>query len=69
MKWFETDSLVYRYTHYRLLHHDINIIKSVSGREGSASIPIQNNLEDGVRYNSVYEIEMASGLVKRKDDK
>jgi hypothetical protein len=30
---------------------------------------IQNNLEDGVRYNSVYEIEMASGLVKRKDDK
>lgn len=30
---------------------------------------IQNNLEDGVRYNDVYEIEMASGLVKRKDDK
>ena len=30
---------------------------------------IQNNLEDGIRYNSVYEIEMASGLVKRKDDK
>jgi hypothetical protein len=28
---------------------------------------IQNNLEDGVRYNSVYEIEMESGLVKRKD--
>jgi len=34
MKWFETDSLVYRYTHYFLLHQDINIIKSVSGREG-----------------------------------
>jgi hypothetical protein len=30
---------------------------------------IQNNLEDGIRYNSVYEIERASGLVKRKDDK
>ena len=30
---------------------------------------IQNNLEDGIRYNSVYEIEMASGVVKRKDDK
>ena len=41
MKWFETDSLVYRYTHYRLLQHDINIIKSLWGREGSASIPIQ----------------------------
>jgi hypothetical protein len=30
---------------------------------------VQNNLEDGIRYNSVYEIEMSSGLVKRKDDK
>jgi hypothetical protein len=29
---------------------------------------VQNNLEDGIRYNSVYEIEMSS-LVKRKDDK
>jgi hypothetical protein len=28
---------------------------------------IQNNLEDGASYDSVYEIEMASGLVKRKD--
>jgi hypothetical protein len=30
---------------------------------------IQNNLEDGASYDSVYEIEMASGLVKRKDDR
>ena len=30
---------------------------------------VQNNLEDGIRYNSVYEIEMSSGLVTRKDDK
>ena len=30
----KTDSLVYHYTHYSLLHYDINIIKSVSGREG-----------------------------------
>jgi hypothetical protein len=30
---------------------------------------VQNNLEDGIRYNSVYEVEMGSGLVKRKDDK
>lgn len=29
---------------------------------------VQNNLEDGIRYNSVYEVEMGSGLVKRKDD-
>jgi hypothetical protein len=27
MKWFETDSLVFRYTHYCLLHHDINIFR------------------------------------------
>jgi guanylate kinase len=30
---------------------------------------IQNNLEDGASYDSVYEIEMASGLVKRRDDR
>ena len=27
MKWFETNSLVYGYTHYCLLHHDINMLK------------------------------------------
>jgi guanylate kinase len=30
---------------------------------------IQNNLEDGASYDSVYEVEMASGLVKRRDDR
>jgi hypothetical protein len=29
---------------------------------------VQNDLDDGIRYNSV-EVEMGSGLVKRKDDK
>ncbi len=28
---------------------------------------IQNNLEDGISYNSVYEIEQASGLVKKRE--
>jgi hypothetical protein len=28
---------------------------------------VQNNLEDGVKYNSAYDIEMAAGLVERKD--
>jgi hypothetical protein len=28
---------------------------------------VQNNLEDGVRYNSAYDIEKAAGLVEKKD--
>lgn len=28
---------------------------------------IQNKLEDGVSYNSVYEIEQAAGLVKKRE--
>jgi hypothetical protein len=28
---------------------------------------IQNKLEDGVKYNSAYDIEMAAGLVEKKD--
>jgi hypothetical protein len=28
---------------------------------------IQNNLEDGVSYNSVYDIEQVSGLVKKRE--
>jgi hypothetical protein len=28
---------------------------------------IQNNLEDGISYNSVYEIEQASGLVEKRE--
>jgi hypothetical protein len=28
---------------------------------------IQNNLEDAISYNSVYEIEQAAGLVKKRD--
>jgi hypothetical protein len=30
---------------------------------------VQNNLEDGISYNSVYEIERATGLVKKIDNK
>src|SRR5918912_2855431 len=28
---------------------------------------VQNNLEDGVRYNSAYDVEMAAGLVRKRD--
>jgi hypothetical protein len=27
---------------------------------------VQNNLEDGVRYNNVYDVELAAGLVENK---
>src|ERR671939_802609 len=28
---------------------------------------VQNNLQDGVRYNNVYDVELAAGLVEKKD--
>jgi hypothetical protein len=28
---------------------------------------VQNNLEDGVRYNNVYEVELAVGLVQKTE--
>lgn len=28
---------------------------------------VQNNLEDGVKYNSTYAIELAAGLVEKKE--
>ena len=42
---------------------------TMGNRNNDVLEAVQNNLEDGIRYNSVYEIEMSSGLVKRKDDK
>jgi hypothetical protein len=27
---------------------------------------VQNNLEDGVSYNNVYDVELAAGLVEKK---
>jgi hypothetical protein len=27
---------------------------------------VQNNLQDGVRYNNVYDVELAAGLVKKR---
>jgi hypothetical protein len=30
---------------------------------------VQNNLEDGIRYNNVYDVELAAGLVEKKINK
>lgn len=28
---------------------------------------VQNNLEDGIKYDNVYAVELATGLVEKKD--
>ncbi|MFL6357406.1 MAG: DUF2795 domain-containing protein [Nitrososphaeraceae archaeon] len=39
---------------------------SMGNRINDVIEAIQNNLEDGVRYNNVYDVELASGLVQKK---
>jgi hypothetical protein len=41
---------------------------SMGNRINDVFEAIQNNLEDGVYYNSVYEVELASGMVKKMDN-
>jgi hypothetical protein len=40
---------------------------SMGNRINDVFEAVQNNLEDGIRYNSVYEIERGAGLVKKLD--
>src|SRR5919199_808025 len=40
---------------------------AMGNRINDAFEAVQNNLEDGVRYNSAYDIEKAAGLVEKKD--
>jgi hypothetical protein len=42
---------------------------SMGNRINDVFEAVQNNLEDGISYNSVYEIERATGLVKKIDNK
>jgi hypothetical protein len=39
---------------------------SMGNRINDVIEAIQNNLEDGVRYNNVYDVELAIGLVQKK---
>ena len=39
----------------------------MGNRINDALEAVQNNLEDGINYNSVYEIEQSTGLVERKE--
>jgi hypothetical protein len=39
---------------------------SMANRINDVFEAVQNNLEDGVSYNNVYDIELAAGLVQKK---
>lgn len=39
---------------------------SMGNRTNDAFEAIMNNLDDGISYNNVYEIELAAGLVEKK---
>jgi hypothetical protein len=42
---------------------------TMGNRNNDVLEAIQNNLEDGVKYNSVYDIELAVGLVVQKKER
>ena len=42
---------------------------SMGNRINDVFEAVQNNLEDGVSYNNVYDIELAAGLVEKKTNK
>jgi hypothetical protein len=42
---------------------------SMGNRINDVFEAVQNNLEDGVRYNNVYDVELAAGLVEKKMNK
>ena len=40
---------------------------SMGNRINDVFEAVQNNLEDGIKYDSVYAVEMATGLVEKKE--
>jgi Protein of unknown function (DUF2795) len=41
---------------------------TMGNRNNDVLEAIQNNLEDGVKYNNVYDVELAARLVEKKKD-
>jgi hypothetical protein len=41
---------------------------TMGNRNNDVLEAVQNNLVDGVKYNSVYDIEIAAGLVRKKEE-
>jgi hypothetical protein len=41
---------------------------TMGNRNNDVLEAIQNNLEDGVKYNNVYDVELAAQLVEKKKD-
>ena len=69
MKWFETDYLVYGYTHYCLLHHDINIINLDAQEETSRILIVvedkSNNVRDAIRAIHARRSKIHDSVVKQ----
>ena len=63
------EDLVFPVTKEDIKNHLNRKSPSMGNRINDVLEVVQNNLEDGVRYNSAYEIEMALGLVRRTADK
>jgi hypothetical protein len=63
------EDLVFPATKEDIKNHLNRKSPSMGNRINDVLEAVQNNLKDGVRYNSAYEIEMASGLVVRRVDK
>jgi hypothetical protein len=63
------EDLVFPATKEDIKNHLNRKSPSMGNRINDVLEAVQNNLKDGVRYNSAYEIEMASGLVVRRADK
>lgn len=54
-------------TKERIIDHLNRKSPAMGNRINDALEAVQNNLEDGINYNSAYEIEQAAGLVERKE--
>lgn len=59
------EGLTFPVTKEEIKNHLNRKSPSMGNRINDVFEAIQNNLEDGIRYNNAYEIEKASGLVKK----
>lgn len=61
------EGIMFPATKERIKDHLNRKSPTMGNRINDALEAVQNNLEDGINYNSVYEIEQAAGLVERKE--
>lgn len=61
------EGLIFPATKEKIKDHVNRKSPTMGNRINDVFEAIQNNLEDGISYNSVYEIEQAAGLVKKRE--